>query len=231
MMKSIIFAVLCMILTGCATQKINPVLISGKTILVQGAISSSTADEFLSAIESHDVNRVLITSGGGHVEAAIRMATAIHKRGMDVEVFGPCFSSCANYIFPAGRNKSITGLGIVGWHGNIQHLLYLHRIGERPISGDWLNDVKRLAALEEAFFKTIGVDSFVCWVGKLPPYKVFNNYFLGADDMAKFGITNVTVRQDYALSDLHTHNAKGVENVRFIQVDWETLRRPSLESP
>lgn len=230
-MKSIIFAFLFMTLTGCATQKMSPVLISGKTVLVQGAISSSTADEFLRAIESHDVNRVLIASSGGHVEAAIRMAMAIHKRGMDVEVFGHCFSSCANYIFPAGRNKSITGLGIVGWHGNMQHLLHLHRTGERPISGDWFNEVTKLAALEEEFFKTIGVDSFVCWFGKLPPYKVFNTYFLSADDMAKFGIKNVAVRDDYALSELLTRNAQGVENVRFIKVDWESLRRPSQASP
>ena len=107
-------SILFVALTGCATKPIAPVTVSGTTVIFQGLISNSVADEFLRAVEQYDANRVLIASGGGHVAPALRMAKAIHQRGMDVEVFGLCFSSCANYIFPAGRNKSITSLGIVG---------------------------------------------------------------------------------------------------------------------
>lgn len=154
------------------------------------------------------------------------MAKVIHRRGMDVEVFGLCFSSCANYIFPAGKNKSITSLGIVGWHGNIQHLLYMHSTGEVPIQGDWLNEVTTLAAQETEFYKTIGVDSFVTWFGKLAPYSVPHTYFLAPSDMALFGLGNVAVRADYAQTDLSPYSASGVEKVRFLQVQWDSLRRP-----
>lgn len=218
---------LLVVLTGCGTKPIAPVTVSGKTVVFQGLISDTTADAFIRAIEQHDANRVLIASGGGHVAPALKMATAIHMRGMDVEVFGLCFSSCANYIFPAGKNKSITSLGIVGWHGNIQHLLYMHQSGEVPIQGAWLDEVTTLAAQEAEFYKTIGADSFVTWFGKLAPYSVPHTYFLAPRDMAQFGLGDVAVRADYAQTDLSAFNASGVEKVRFVQVQWESLPRPA----
>ena len=189
------------------------------------------ARDFRSALENQGVSRILISSGGGHVEPAIDMAREIRDRGLDVEVFGPCFSSCANYIFPAGRKKLISGLGMVGWHGNMRHLLYLHQTNARPITGEWLEEVTHLATLEAEFFKSINVNEFVCWFAKLPPYSVRNTYFLDVDDMSRFGLKDVSVRTDYALSNLSNHNSVGVENVRFVRVDWEALRVPTLTSP
>ncbi len=230
--KAVAIALLSVALTGCATQKIAPVLVSGKTVVFQGLIYAATADEFVRAVEQHGANRVLIASGGGHVAPALRMARVIHDRGMDVEVFGQCFSSCANYIFPAGKNKSITALGLVGWHGNMQHLLHLHRTGKAPITGAILEEVTTLAAQEAEFYKTICVDPFITWFGKLPPYDVRDTYFLAPHDMARFGIRDVAVRADYAQTDLAPYNAAGVEKVRFVQVKWESLRMPLVaESP
>lgn len=230
-MKTVAIALLSVALTGCATPKIAPVLVSGKTVVFQGLIYAATVDEFVRAVEQHDANRVLIASGGGHVAPALRMARVIHDRGMDVEVFGLCFSSCANYIFPAGKNKSITALGLVGWHGNMQHLLHLHGTGKVPITGAFLEEVTTLAAQEAEFYQTIGVDAFVTWFGKLPPYNVRDTYFLTPNDMARFGIRDVAVRADYAQTDLAPYNSAGVEKVRFVEVQWDSLRMPLAESP
>lgn len=230
-MKTVAIALLSVALTGCATQKFAPVLVSGKTVVFQGLIDANAADEFASAVEQHGANRLLIASGGGHVAPALRMARLIHDRGMDVEVFGQCFSSCANYIFPAGKNKSITALGLVGWHGNMQHLLHLHRTGKAPVTGAWLEEVTTLAAQEAEFYKSIGVDPFVTWFGKLPPYDVRDTYFLAPHDMARFGVRDVAVRADYAQTDLAPYNAAGVEKVRFVEVQWESLRAPAPVSP
>lgn len=230
-MKTLAIALLSVALTGCATQKIAPVTVSGKTVVFQGLIYAATVDEFVQAVEQYDAKRVLIASGGGHVAPALRMARVIHERGMDVEVFGLCFSSCANYIFPAGKNKSITSLGIVGWHGNIQHLLHLHRSGKAPITGTFLEEATTLAAQEAEFYKNIGVDSFITWFGKLPPYNVRDTYFLAPNDMARFGIRDVAVRADYAQTDLAPYNAAGVEKVRFVEVQWDSLRLPESVAP
>ncbi len=51
-------------------------------------------------------------------------------------------------------------------------------------------------------------------------------YFLAPSDMAQFGLGNVVVRADYAQTDLSPYNAKGAEKVRFVQVQWNSLRRP-----
>lgn len=230
-MKTVAIALLSVALTGCATQKIAPVTVSGQTVVFQGLIYAASVDEFVQAVEQHDAKRVLIASGGGHVAPALRMARVIHDRGMDVEVFGLCFSSCANYIFPAGKNKSITSLGIVGWHGNIQHLLHLHRTGKAPITGAFLEEVTTLTAQEAEFYKTIGVDPFVTWFGKLPPYNVRDTYFLAPNDMARFGIRDVAVRADYAQTDPAPYNAGGVEKVRFVEVQWDSLRLPESVAP
>lgn len=204
-MKTVAIALLSLALTGCATQKSAPVLVSGKTLVFQGPIYANAADEFVGSIEQHEGNRVLIASAGGYVAPALRMAQVIYDRGMDVEVFGQCFSSCANYIFSCGKNIAITGT--------------------------WLEDVSTLAAHEADFYKTVGVDTFVTWFGKIPSHDVRDTYFQTPHDMARFGIHNVAVRPDYAQTDLAPYNASGVEKVRFVAVQWDSLRALSSESP
>ncbi len=64
-------AFLLIALTGCATKPIAPVSVSGKTVVFQGLISDSVADEFIRAVAQSDANRVLIASGGGQVAPAL----------------------------------------------------------------------------------------------------------------------------------------------------------------
>lgn len=202
-------------LTGCATQPPAPLTISGETAFIRGQITHETANSFTEALSRQKISRVLLDSSGGLVEPALGIARQIRDRQLDVEVIGNCFSSCANYIFPAGRNKSISGLGIVAWHGNIHHLLYLHGTGQRLLPEQDLPHLKDLAAQEDEFFASIGVDGYICWFAKVEPHNVRNLYFLGPEDMARFGLKNVAVRPDYALSDLAPYNA-GAENLRFV---------------
>ncbi len=120
-----------LVLSGCATSPPESLTVSGETVLIQGQITEVTAEQFRRVVDQGSISRVLIASGGGLVEPALSIATEIRKRRLDVEVVGNCFSSCANYIFPAGAAKSISGLGIVAWHGNMSHMLYLHALGNR----------------------------------------------------------------------------------------------------
>jgi hypothetical protein len=226
-MKLILLVASVITLGGCATQVSPRLLVSGETVLIQGNISESTAAEFKLALGQSRISRVLLASDGGLVEAALSIASDIRERRLDVEVVGHCFSSCANYIFPAGATKTISGLGIVAWHGNMSHLLYMHSSGVKPLDAKSLPEVQRLVKLENSFFTRIGLDQFICWFGKIEPYKVRNMYFLDADDMARFGITDVKVRVGYEKTDVSTHNANGKINLQFIKVDWESLRRPA----
>ena len=215
---------LTLMLSGCTSQAIDSTSTMPNGIFIRGAIAKSTAVEFRRLVEQARPSKVLLKSSGGDVEAAIEIANIIRSRGMDVEVIGECFSSCANYLFPAGKNKVISGSGIVAWHGNVNHLLYLHNTGKKPIDPKNLVAVIKQAELESAYFESIGVNQFICWFGKIQPFSVKHYYFLSVRDMERFGLRNVVVRPNYEASDVSGFNANGVEKVRYLSVDWNSFK-------
>ncbi len=222
-----LLTILVVFLTACATPPTSPivpnVLVADDKILIRGAITKETASEFKRAIESAKISKVMLDSGGGNVEAAIEIATLIHKRELDVEVVKNCFSSCANYLFTAGKNKHIGEQGIVAWHGNAHHMLYLHKTGQKPLNESEFNNFTRLVKLEADFFASIATDQFICWFGKLEPFKIRNLYFLSKQDMERFGVKNITVRSNYEASDTSYLKAWwGMQNLTYLAVDWNT---------
>ena len=187
----------------------------GDAIVFEGQINSASATEFLLLLLDPQVKRLVISSGGGLVAAALDMAQAIHERQLDVEVPRLCHSSCANYIFPAGRNKVLGRLGVVAWHGNMTHVLYLQRTGQGSWNDAQIADARRLAQLEAQLYARLGVDGFVSWFGKIAPYSAEGFYHLSLEDMARFGIRGVSVREPQPLPE------QG--HLRRIAVDWGRL--------
>ena len=116
-------------MAGCTSMPPATVSLSGQIVLLNGLISKRTADEFAAIVASHTVRRLVITSGGGHVAPALDMEELIFAKKIDVEVPFICLSSCANYIFPAGNQKYSSNIGLVGWHGNVTHRIYLPHSG------------------------------------------------------------------------------------------------------
>ena len=185
------------------------------TAVYRGAISAENNAGFFARVANQPLQRLLIDSGGGDVAAAIELADWVHARQLDLTVTGVCLSSCANYVFPAARQKEIRPGAIVAWHGNYHHLaqtgqwrddvvLRMRRDGEdeQTATRHVLSQVARLVALERDFFARIGVDEQVCWIGKQPPYSVADYYYLSAADMSRFGISAVQVPAGYTTTDL-----------------------------
>ena len=56
-------------------------------------------------------------SGGGSWESALALGILIHRHGWNVEVVDLCASSCANFIFPAGRAKYLHSDAMLLFHG------------------------------------------------------------------------------------------------------------------
>jgi len=179
-----------------------------------GSISKQLNEQFFDLVEGKTVDRLVITSDGGDVAAGIALGLWVHQFAVDVEIQGYCLSSCANYVFTAGRDKVITPGAVVAWHGNYNHLKQtggwrdevpaMQAKGEDEASATrrLLDQVDMLVRMEQDFFKRIGVDEYVCWVGKMRPYNVSNYYFLSAKDMAEFGIQLVETPKDYAQTDV-----------------------------
>jgi hypothetical protein len=207
--------------TACAAQPAASVRREGDAIVFDGRIDAGSAARFLQLLDQPGVDRVVLNSPGGLVAPALDMAQAIHARGLAVEVPATCLSSCANYVFPAGRRKLLGRPDAVGWHGNMAHVLWLQQTGQGGWSDEELAQARLLARREAAFYRELGVDGYVAWFGKLPPYAVDEFYYLSPEDLARFGIRDVTVRAGAAPAD---------PALRLLAVDWPTLeaQRPTV---
>lgn len=198
-----------------AGQSVAPVVeVRGDAVVFQGRIDGGSLAEFRHALEDSTLKRLVITSRGGLVASALELAALVHERHMDIEVPMACLSSCANYVFPAGRRKTIGHPGAVAWHGNMAHVLYLDQHGQGTWSAEQMAGARELAAREAEFFRSIGVDGFVCWFAKIAPYNVADFYYLSAADMERFGIRDVT---------LLDATAPPAPDEEFVAVDWARL--------
>src|SRR4249919_860132 len=81
---------------------------------------------------------VVAASGGGEGFAALAMGILLHRHNWDVEVVSVCASSCANWIFPAGKTKYLNSQSMLLFHGG-------------PHQANWLENGKKL---EEIFAAT-----------------------------------------------------------------------------
>jgi hypothetical protein len=66
-----------------------------------------------------DAKRLFVVedSEGGNGPSALAIGILLHKYNWDVEVVDLCASSCANYIFPAGKTKYLRERSMLMFHG------------------------------------------------------------------------------------------------------------------
>ena len=69
--------------------------------------------------------RIVISSSGGAVESGIQLGEWVRENTLDVEVGEYCISSCANYVFIAGKDKFLRRNSFVGWHGSLLQMRQL----------------------------------------------------------------------------------------------------------
>jgi len=185
-------------------------------VFYSGPISHEKNQKFFEQISGRNISRLVIKSSGGDVEAGIELGRWVFQNNIIVIVTGYCFSSCANYVFTAGSRKIIQPGSLVAWHGNYHHLLStglwrddinsrMMRTNENlQVATDIIRkQVSKLVKLEKDFFKLIGVNQYICWVGKMPPYNAKNYYSMSVSDMSHFGVTDVTSPDDYLQTDLN----------------------------
>jgi hypothetical protein len=70
-------------------------------------------------IRSKATNKTFVVkeSGGGNWESALALGILIHDHGWNVEIVGLCASSCADFIFPAGKVKYLHDESLLLFHG------------------------------------------------------------------------------------------------------------------
>lgn len=200
----------------------------GGVVHYDGPISAEHNRQFFERLAGRPLQRLSITSSGGDVAAAIALGEWVFAQRLDVEVPDYCLSSCANYVFPAGRRKIIRAAAVVAWHGNYRHLeqtgLWRHDVAvrmrregedEQTATRYVREQLEYLVGLERDFFARIGVDEYLCWVAKLPPYNVPDYYFLSTHAMARFGVDQVQAPADY----VHTDVSRFTESIEYVPLE------------
>ncbi len=218
------------------------ITIDGTTVTYVGHISEKNAERFLNRVKGKTLTTLVIHSGGGEINPGMDMGNWVFDNQIDVVVDGVCMSSCANYIFPAGRVKTITEGSIVGWHGNALTESAMSDAEVRRSMSEMFNqfpeaDQQKLdledmiqKAIEDgkeyqtasrkrqaAFFTKIGVDEYVCRIG-VEEYGAKDFFILSVADMARFGIDNVRAPENYEQTDLTPlceKKGKSIESIKL----------------
>jgi hypothetical protein len=156
-----------------------------------------------------------IRSGGGNTDAGIELGKWVHQEGVTVKVLEFCFSSCANYVFTAARNKIVSNFAVVGYHGGLssadftpdkdQEAMFaaLPAAQRDAARTQFLDQLKASITpkiqAEKAFFDAIGVQQRVTTLGQTPYYeqRYANTEAIGwsysVDNFARLGVKNITV--------------------------------------
>ena len=189
----------------------------GDTVIYRGSLTKDGLKALREAGLGQPVTALLIDSAGGEIVVGMDFGTWVFERELDVVVDRACLSSCANYVFTAARNKVIQPGAVVAWHGSAKQpglLEQLHKAIEDDIDDKELprrkksrqiararrGNIEYLTAAihkQNAFFYRVGVDEYITRIGN-DKYGVRGFFYLSVEDMASFGIDNVTATKGYA---------------------------------
>jgi len=185
------------LLTGCALSRQSSKVYWEQpgALVYQGGLTKAANERIFELYAGARVKpRLLkITSGGGDIHLGMDLGEWVFENALDVEVVDHCFSSCANYVFSAGKAKILNPDAILLWHGGAYQPGLEQQLKDSGEAGKSFLDAWRTR--ETSFFKTIGVNQSITTYGQIAPHVVRPQNTAGWDfsveDMTKLGITNV----------------------------------------
>lgn len=161
---------------------------------------------------------VEITSLGGGINAGLALGEWIIANELDISIPQYCVSSCANYIFVAGKTKHLGKNAYLIWHGGAKQpglTRMLKNNAQRRIEQTIVEEKRSQARAakyaeidahiafiqtrETNFYARIGVDPNIPVLGQLFPYRSTdaNQSSSGWDysmrDLARLGVSNVLI--------------------------------------
>lgn len=191
---------------------------SNDVIYFKGALWGQNISRLLLEFENGEPRLLKINSGGGHIWGAIEIGEKIAQLNMDVEVEELCASSCANYIFTAGKRKKINEGAVVIWHGDGQQqdkreYGFCKKAKSRysgyvkELTSEGVEEGLKTIALEKNFYNKIGVSSYIARAAQ-EPYFHNRNVTYTVEDMRVFGVHNVIAVSDYGTAEFCARHNK-----------------------
>ena len=167
----------------------------GDTVFYIGAISDEANKQLVSYIDKN-TKTLKISSRGGEIMLGMDLGDIIFANSLNVEVDEFCFSSCANYVFPAGKTKILNKNSMIGWHGGaLQKMVF----DDSETELAYKSYIEPAQKREAEYFRKIGVMQLSTIYGQRDEFKHFEkcagwNYSKKA--MAYFGMKDVILPHD-----------------------------------
>ncbi|MCB2215783.1 MAG: hypothetical protein KQH59_06925 [Desulfobulbaceae bacterium] len=213
------FLLLAVSLNSAAAAHSETIRIEGTTLYFTGKIEQHTADDLFEQIKGKSIRKLVVSSSGGEVMAAMDIGLWMFENSIDIEIDRMCFSSCANYLFTAANHKTIPPGSVVAWHGDLRQLdvtpeVLAEKIREvaEESSAEAVGHLVESMLIyhqdgirkQDAFFEVIGVNPDICSIGV--KYGAEDFFILSVADMASFGVDDIAAAADYLQTDLSEFN-------------------------
>lgn len=160
----------------------------GPHLVIIGSIDTVFVQRIKAAYQIAPRNQAIttfeITSLGGDIEAAISLGEFIFKHQLSVYIPEVCLSSCANYLFTAGKDIILSSNAVLGWHGGAQQKNLTTNNPDHKI-------FKKIQDKELAFFQLINVDQKICTLGQNPPYNIQGFWDYSLTDLDILGLKTI----------------------------------------
>ncbi len=153
-----------------------------------------------------------IRSVGGPVNAGIALGRWVRERQLDIKVLEFCFSSCANYVFPAARRKVVSNFAVIGYHGGpssgqfqfdkaTQSMVDAMPPAQRKAFMDDIDkSIKANSEQERAYLRSLGMREDLSTLGQQERYQArypddpnVLGWTYSVEGFARFGVRDITV--------------------------------------
>lgn len=143
------------------------------------------------------LKKLIVSSGGGDTIAGLEFGKFIRDKHLTVKVRDACVSSCANYIFPAAKQKIVEKNAVVGWHGGALQIKWegMADLFTTPdLREKFYQDTNEWCIAEAAFYKSIGVKHEITILRQQPSIltqRTLPAWTYTLEQLKALGVTNV----------------------------------------
>lgn len=205
-----------------------PAVPKAEEAFFNGPITKDAVRAFIATYEAIPLSEIVIMSSGGDAEAGMWFGHWVKDRNLALRVRWFCVSACANYVFPAGREKIIEPWAVVAWHGSMEQrdiredgvrfdaMLAKRDTSPSTLTPDeatlWENRkknlvAKRLRAMQARFVAHIGVNEALIRLGQEPTEYPQEFWTVTVGVMAAMGMDRVQAPAQYGTPAYLKHNA------------------------
>lgn len=181
-------------------------------IYFSGTLTKEAIDKTIQIYNEQKIKptKIVISSDGGDIDLGMDFGEWVFNNHLDIQVNDYCLSSCANYIFPAAKNKLLGERAIVGYHGGASSQSFdLSDINEMykdlPDSEQMKKKqeaiegmktyLDRVREKESKFYKRINIPQEISTLGQQGKYSKKSESFIGwtytPDGFMKLGLKNI----------------------------------------